>query len=544
VSWREAGYFDVSAELKPLLHLWSLGIEEQFYLVWPPLLVLIYRRGWPLLARACLLASFALSLWVVTVAPSSAFYLPFTRVWELLLGCELARHRFFAQKAEGSPDVAAWTGAALLGAGCVFIHGGRLFPGAWALLPTVGTFLLLWAGEAAWLNRTFFSLGPMTYVGRISYPLYLWHWPLLSFARIIQAEPPSWETRVVLLAASFLLSALVYHGIEEPVRRGDFSRVVRASAGAMVFVALCAGMIWSENGLPFRNRSLEENLRNVQLVEERDPLCQSRVPIPKLRYCRLADPAAEPTAIIIGDSHANRFYWGLKPVFSARGDNLLQVGGGGCVPFRGVETGMDHEDYHCRTVIDAALDFAVASKRVGTVVLASRGSLYLKGENFDPADKRRYYIRDELSGKTGSAQAYENGLRRTLLELSAAGKRILFIYDNPELDFDPLSCIESRPFRLQSALREPCAVARKSVDERNALQHRIVEKVLREFPRAVSVDPAAALCDDSYCWAKRGGMLLYRDADHLNPSGAELLGRAVRDALNRPEFLTRTGRER
>ena len=194
--WRESGYFDNSGATKPLLHLWSLGVEEQFYLFWPLVLLIAWWCGWNLFWVVCTVAviSFGLNVAIVQNHPVATFYLPATRFWELMLGALLAVTTPRQKLGPLGParNVVAFAGAGLIGIGLVTVSQRDLYPGWWALLPTLGTALLIAAGERAAINRSILSSRLLVGIGLISYPLYLWHWPLFSFARIIEggASPP------------------------------------------------------------------------------------------------------------------------------------------------------------------------------------------------------------------------------------------------------------------------------------------------------------------------------------------------------------------
>jgi peptidoglycan/LPS O-acetylase OafA/YrhL len=229
VLWKEASYFDVAANLKPLLHLWSLGVEEQFYLAWPIVLVVAsrWRRG-PLAATLMIGSiSFLAAIYTVRIDRTPAFYAPWTRFWELLAGATLACIEADAvldavlRRTVARPLVSnlmGITGLAMVAAGTLLIDATRVFPGLWVMLPVAGTFLLIAAGSAGIVNRTVLSLPPVVWIGLISYPLYLWHWPLLSFARILTAADLSIVLRLSLLAASVLLAWATYVLIERPIR--------------------------------------------------------------------------------------------------------------------------------------------------------------------------------------------------------------------------------------------------------------------------------------------------------------------------------------
>lgn len=258
--WREAGYFDNSAASKPLLHLWSLGIEEQFYIAAPLVLVLAWQRRSllvPVLAML-VLASFGYSLWQIQSNPLAAFYSPLSRCWEIAAGGLLAYRHF--TRVDPAPstsaslrDLLSYAGAAALLLGAVFISNALRYPGVWALIPVLGTLLILEAGPKAALNRSIWAMPAMQWLGAISYPLYLWHWPLFSFAYIFQAGQPSFSTRMLAAAASVLLAHLTYKMIEKPVHRAARPAWTAAAlAGLMIVVAGAGYAVQAHGGYPQR----------------------------------------------------------------------------------------------------------------------------------------------------------------------------------------------------------------------------------------------------------------------------------------------------
>lgn len=277
--WQEASYFDVAAELKPLLHLWSLGVEEQFYLVWPVLLVVAtrWRRGPLAVTFAIGTVSFLLAIWTVRLDRTPAFYAPWNRFWELLAGATLACVEADAaldawvravMSRRWLPDVAATIGLAAIAAGVWLIDETRVFPGLWVFLPVGGTFLLMLAGPRAWINRVILSQPIVVFLGLISYPLYLWHWPLLSFAHILEGDIPPATVRLTLLAISVGLAWATYRVIERPVRFGPRGRVA-VPALALVMSALCAVgvVVYSSGGLIDRPVNRNDAARLVDYYE-------------------------------------------------------------------------------------------------------------------------------------------------------------------------------------------------------------------------------------------------------------------------------------
>ena len=254
VLWSESGYFDSAATYKPLLHLWSLGIEEQFYILWPALLWLAFQLKAKVgrLLAVLFLASFTINVALSITDISAAFYLPVSRFWELLAGAGLAWRRQIVL-----PKVRSWIScaglAALLTSVALFTAEMR-FPG-WLALPTVaGAAAVILAGPEAAMNRIVFSNRTAVFVGLISYPLYLWHWPLISYAYIIRAgRPPTHLMAAALVVASFLLAWATYRFIEYPVRFGAHRRR-RTVIVAVCVAALgaCGLAIWIDGGLSVR----------------------------------------------------------------------------------------------------------------------------------------------------------------------------------------------------------------------------------------------------------------------------------------------------
>lgn len=233
VLWKDAGYFDIQADLKPFLHLWSLAIEEQFYLFWP-LLLWVSRRiraPLPLVIGGLGVASFFLNIGCLAVDRSATFYFPLTRLWELASGGFLAwlyqsgRWEKFTSEnpwLEGDvPDVLVAAGLALIFLGAILITKSDPYPGWWALLPTTGTLLAIVGGPSSNLSRRLLSLPALVGIGLISYPLYLWHWPLLVMGKILSPVPLSDLSRFALLSGSLPLAWATYLLVELPIRRSD-----------------------------------------------------------------------------------------------------------------------------------------------------------------------------------------------------------------------------------------------------------------------------------------------------------------------------------
>jgi len=245
--WSETDYFDNSADTKPLLHLWSLGIEEQFYLIWPLFLWFAWKckSMLPVVIGTVALISFGLNIITSKTDLVAAFYSPQTRFWELLLGSLVAWFSLSGRRVKGeiSTRILSLLGLALIVIGFWVVDRDQSFPGWWALLPVMGAVLILLAGPDAWVNQKILSLKPLVWVGLISYPLYLWHWPLLSFFRILWSQSTSPFPIVGLVALSIALSWITYRYVESNVRGGGHAKV---KISILVIVMTVVGVIGYE----------------------------------------------------------------------------------------------------------------------------------------------------------------------------------------------------------------------------------------------------------------------------------------------------------
>ncbi|QOY94046.1 acyltransferase [Massilia sp. UMI-21] len=504
--WAQVGYFDTAADTKPLLHLWSLGIEEQFYILWPVILLLAWRlrARWRVnllvVAGVLALASFALNVAGIAAHPSATFYSPASRAWELLLGAGLACLQAGPPRAARlpAPDLLAWTGAVLLAAGLALITRTSLFPGWYALLPVLGAVLLIAAGPQAWFNRVVLSNRLMVWVGLVSYPLYLWHWPLLSFAQIIESREPQPAIRAGAVLLALLLAWLTYRLVERPLRAGaarDRRAVVAALCALMIACAGGGAYIYLNEGLPAR-KAVQENLANQRalvVVEDKAnaEACKKRYGFDSIyEYCLQADPAKEASVVLLGDSHAYHVVAGLTRYYSSVGQNLLMLGTRH--PYWGLEPGSD--PYQQAT--QPMLELALAMPSVKTVVFSTH-----------------------LRFGTGADQRiWVDAARDTFRRFIAAGKEVIFMNDVPIVGFDPRSCIK-RAGVASSATRMPCAITRAEWEQQIVGHRQVLAAFAREFPQIAWFDSSAALCDDSTCRVMLDGRLMYRDTNHLSYDG-------------------------
>lgn len=507
--WREAGYFDIAAELKPLLHLWSLGVEEQYYLAWPLLLYLFRAQPRRMLAMIVALAavSFAANIWLTAERPSAAFYLPVSRFWELMAGSALAFFAVHGARPARFANAQAAAGLLLLAAALALLDGARAFPGWWALLPVLGTVLLISAGPQAWINRRILAQPAMVFVGLISYPLYLWHWPLLAFARIAQGGEPPAALRLALLALSLALAWLTYALVEKRIRRAQRPSLKRiavpALAGSMAALG-CVGLAALQSHLLPHSASLPL-IREVSLASTDWDYVSDQVV-----------PGDSRTAVLFfGDSHMQHYWPRIHKVVSERAAPVRTVifkTTGGCAPVPGIE----RRGQQCSRFVDEGLQLALRPE-VDTVVLAAswvgfvqRGDYYRVG---DPAATPL----DVLAPQNAWVL---KGLEAALRRLTAAGKRVVIVLSSPRGDaFDPKSVIQREGMTIGVRAGLAPVPRSKLVQLTSPIDARLI--AVAAAAGATVVDPTDALCGASHCpAADELGRPLYKDESHLRASVA------------------------
>jgi peptidoglycan/LPS O-acetylase OafA/YrhL len=552
----ESGYFDTKTYVKPLMHLWSLGIEEQFYLTYPLLLWLVWRlRRNPLIILLPLIfISFCLNLWQVRGNAPTAFLLPQTRFWELWAGGILAYfdifkpnvlHRPTENWPRNSPGLAprisavephhtsaasvnnvlSTMGALLVVAGLLLVHESA-FPGWWALLPVCGAALLISAGPTAWINRTILSNPVAVFIGLISYPLYLWHWPILSFGRILRGGELSSGARIAAVILSLILSWATWRFVESQIRFGRKIWIKTAGlAVTSVIVGAVGYTIHYEDGFSRRFKSLPADFGWASAEPYATPDCRKKIGSDTIAYCRSLE-SGDPDVLLIGDSHAASLYHGLAPAYAQRSQTLMNLGEPGCVPFYDTETyalGMRKES-NCPATVDRMLDFATSTPSVRIIIISLRGPMNMLGTDFgEDANGRPEEISWHGAPQNSSqAEMFAGAFRNTVQHLSAAGKNVILLIDWPELGFDPRSCLP-RPVPLFSQVRPLCGVPRAQVEARNRAYRELIFQMKKDFPGLGVFDPLPYLCDPSACHAMNGGHLLYRDDNHLSAAGAVYL---------------------
>jgi peptidoglycan/LPS O-acetylase OafA/YrhL len=538
--WSESGYFDTAAESKPLLHLWSLGIEEQFYLVWPLCLWLAGRRRWNSLGLILLVAaiSFGWNLRQSQVDAVADFYSPLTRFWELLSGAALAYAFFKSSSATRGPGDtpsggghsearlhgAGIAGVLLIALSLVFVSRGNPFPGWRAALPTAGAALLIHAGPRSVVNRWLLASRPMVWVGLISYPLYLWHWPLLAFGRIVASQPPGPAWRVAAMGAAVALAWLTYVVVEKPLRTGGRLRAKALVVAALVAaMGVCGGLVQYLDGLP--GRAVTKVNPRMSTGEDGDTVIGmnyvcglSSAQQPTFEFCR-TDPRGGIRFALVGDSKASVLFPGLVRR-SVDGGRWLYIGGNTSEDVSPVPVVSDDPIYRRhQAAARTALAAVAANPQIEVVLLVG-------------ATRKLFDLDTDTSIEglraTQHAPAARSGVEAAVEILLAAGKKVVLYVDNPTLPH-PEDCLGRRtPFASLDVIlgvhaNPSCELPLQRHRMLSEPYRQVLDEVAAAHPGKVFVfDPAPELCggEDAICRPFADGRMLYRYSDHISDFAA------------------------
>jgi len=553
--WNESGYFDNAAETKPLLHLWSLGIEEQFYIIWPLLMWLAWKNGLNLLIITIVVGAISFGLNIASASSDSvaAFYSPQTRFWELLGGAVLAHMALHKQSIfpEFKRRIDVWLcqmvhaqvpetndkilrnvqsvfGAILIAIGVLVITKANNFPGWWALLPTLGTLLIISAGAQAWINRVILSSRVLVWFGLISFPLYLWHWPLLSFVRILESGTASRELRTAVVLISIGLAWLTFRLIEKPIRLGKHNKAkiftlvfLMAGVGSLGYVAYKKSVGLSA----YRNFNISENISSqFSWSYITNDICLNRYPYkndPSAHWYCMTNRDEKPTLLLVGNSFANHLYPGLANNLSFKHHTILSFG-------------------ICDAAIPAKPDEPDFEKDP-LQVCATKGKLREQKYLEDIIDKSRSVKFAIIDGLERSPDdKYISRLKKRIDMLEKHKIKVIVFTPHLIHYLDIRSCF-ARAFRKQVN----CDF---NIDERTQLADHI-SPLIRQLsitnPNVVFFDPNDLFCDKEKCSEIRNGMPLSRDLDanghggHLSEYGSIELSNIFEKwaRINLPQIL-------
>lgn len=552
--WREAGYFNNAADTKPLLHIWSLGIEEQFYIIWPLILYFAWKKklNLLLLAAAIAISSFILNVAFINVSPIATFYLPVTRFWELLLGSILGYITLNGISLWG--EVLKWSANPLLGnvghstphylegaamrnfqslfgfflivLAIVFIDKYSAFPGWLALLPTVGTCLIISAGRQSWFNRVVLSHRVIVWFGLISYPLYLWHWPLLSFAHIVDSGKVAPQVRTAAVLIAIALAWLTYQYVEKKIR-------FRKERIVTVMLLLICSTIIVTGGLAWK-KIIHPRHHNPQLEMISAAIGDWDYPPSDFEVFRyeginfFTKKGTEKKVLFIGDSNIEQYAPRIDELLSeksGKGKYAIFATAAGCPPIPHVL-----EDAHkeCEATLASATKLALSAD-IDTVVIGACWWCYFIEEVKPDREYNFYFEKDgqKLFFKNGNGVSESLKSLSTFLKLLASQKKVFLVLNTPAgPGLDPKNLVGGS--RLGQLFYKPNTNLSFGdfVNEYGPI--RGILRSIGEQSGVTVVDPLDYLCAVGVCPATMpDGRPIYRDQGHISASYSRYFTRYI-----------------
>jgi len=499
VFYRLSGYISPFARIQPLLHTWSLAVEEQFYIFFPPLLFLVYRYFARNIVGAILtMAAISGILCIVQTNSGSsfAFFMPHTRAWELMAGAFFALKAFPTITQAALKEVLALTGVILIAFAVFTFDSSMLYPGARAILPVTGSCCVIYCGQDTVVGRIL-SLKPFVFIGWISYSLYLWHWPLIVFDEYYFATPLDGLNSAIVIGASFVAATVSWRFVEQPFR--DSKRISRRdlftmAVGASVIGCAFAAVGWALAGWPAR--FAPEVVRLANFYTDMAPSmtsCQQTfidpvVPTEKLCTYGAVQP---PTYALWGDSHAMAMASAMGEVASEFGKSVALFSSPGCPPANDFQPPNEPE---CRAFNERTQDFLSRETEIKTVILVGRYDKVFVGQQ---------------------QVSLLNGLLKTVRTAQSAGKRVILMGPIPTYDY-------AVPRMLSQGFQRERRIIAAVTSRREFLSR--IDFFWRAFDgiggSIVRIFPDQALCPDTVCLIYDGRAALYFDEGHLSTEGA------------------------
>lgn len=496
--WADVGYFDEAAERKVLLHLWSLGVEEQFYILFPIFMAFIRRSFWLPSLAVFSLGSFALYIWVGSNSPSAAFYLPYTRFWQILAGALLViGQKKYSNNSPICDNIAALCGVVFLALSLYELRKPGDFASYSSLFPVLCGMSFLY-GRTSWINSTLLSLRPLVFIGKISFPLYLWHWVLLSFCHIFEDSKPFIEVRNPALILSFFLAWMTYVWVEKPVRFGRWKDTsVEFLLSPFLAVLAIAGYVYLSDGAPWRAAAQISQLNRGEIgqqgflayLKSHSYPCVDRGWVLALNEKGVSSRCAQsqhgeafPSYVLLGDSHAEHLFPGLA------------------------------EQY-------AQITFAYAT-REGLPLISNHGfSEIFHAVRADISVKGVLLSAHWASKLQGmDMKTFDTDLQATVTYFTSRGKTVYLLDDVPIFPFNAERCAyEDRLFisnictaHIETVTRTPWTLQKSDQD-----------------PMVKYISLEKYFCKNESCWMAHEGQLLYRDRNHLNINGSRYVAQAM-----------------
>ncbi len=531
--WKESGYFDAPSQLKPLLHTWSLAVEEQFYIFFPLFMVVLYRyakkmSSFILLGTAVL--SFGLSIYGISKDPSAAFYLAHMRAWELLVGGILAVNLIPGEFGKKYGNIIGLAGLAMIAISIFQYSESTRFPGLFALAPVLGAaFVLLSGMEGRSLAGRFLSLPPLVFIGKISYSLYLWHWPFIIFVKFYTIQQMTSGELGIALVAILILSTLSWRFVETPFRSRHFlstRKIYAFAASGMALMFFAGGAVYYFNGFPER-QGLEYLARNnkkeeVWLFKECN-INYTDNPV-AITPCEVGDKSQQPSFIIWGDSHTPTYGKAVNSSAAQSGVSGILTYAQGCPSLLNMISTPQVGDVSCVEYNHMVLSYLKEHPEINTIILASRWTLWLDGNRYKHEEGLNVRLADALDEAPSDANGeylFTLGLERTIKAILELDRNVVVVAPLPEIGYD----VPSANFIASQTGRDINELIAPSLDEYFARNQRTfaILKLFEEKYGIQIIEPWKAFCTEGKCRAVINEIPLYNDDDHLSVFGSELI---------------------
>lgn len=524
---RKTGYFDTGAEYEPLLHMWSLAVEEQYYIIFPIILLLMakfVKQKLVLLLGVIFILSFIFSVTSVENDSHRAFFVTEGRVWELLIGSFIALNVFPSVKNKVVNNVCSIVGLILILSSIFLFTKETLFPGLSALLPTLGAAFIIYSGiedSSDLIVNKLLSSKAMVFVGVISYSLYLWHWPLIVFAKHLLIRPMFLHETVLLLVLMGMVSFLSWKYIEQPFRKNGWfterKKLFKVSISVMVGVFLLCMVIKATDGVAVR----DTNYVDVEWEKWGDCNDYSEVNTVGGEGCELGMLGEAPSFMLWGDSHARA----IAPGVNLSAEKFKKSGVistiNGCAPLLGVESKQIEE---CFSFNNQVMNYIEANPNLKVIILAARWAANVEGQGYgmeflEPVKLKDTLIKGSGANSKDNELVVTRALKRTVEKLISLDRKVVLMSQVPEVGHD----VESIAFIAEKTKRNVNELIAPKLESYLDRNHRVINLFRELSTKAVIVEPYLLLCDETVCEVAKEKKLLYKDDDHLSSYGARLV---------------------